>query len=205
MRPNSFRGWFAFGNAWIVNVDWRKRPIGSRRASGDRYARIGRRARGLHFKTAVEWLEPRCMLSAQGITENAYTTVVLANPFGAGAAATGSSSPPSAAYTPTEILNAYGFNQMTFSDGTVQGNGAGQTIALIDAYDDPDITADLATFDKAFNCRRADLRGGPDGHECVAQELRRRNQHRLVARNLARRRMGPRLGPGRQYLARRSQ
>jgi hypothetical protein len=90
------------------------------------------------------------MLSGQGLTEAAYTTVVLANPHGAGAAATGSSSPPSSAYTPTEIQNAYGFSNVTFSNGSIQGNGAGQTIALIDAYNDPDIAADLATFDSAF-------------------------------------------------------
>ncbi len=91
------------------------------------------------------------MLSGQGLAQTAFTTVMLANPSGASPATTGSSSPPSAAYTPTEILNAYGFSQVTFSNGAIQGNGAGQTIALIDAYNDPDITADLATFDTAFN------------------------------------------------------
>ena len=63
------------------------------------------------------------------------------DPLGAVPGSTGSSSPPSAAFTPAEIANAYDFNQITFSNGTVQGNGAGQTIALIDAYNDPDIEA----------------------------------------------------------------
>jgi hypothetical protein len=121
------------------------------RSVGDRCARVGRRARGLYFKTSVERLEPRCMLSVQGLAQTAFTTVMLANPSGASPATTGSSSPPSAAYTPTEILNAYGFSQVTFSNGAIQGNGAGQTIALIDANNDPNITADLATFDTAFN------------------------------------------------------
>ena len=40
------------------------------------------------------------------------------------------------AYSPSQISQAYGFNQISF--GGVTGNGAGQTIALIDAYNDPD-------------------------------------------------------------------
>ena len=127
-----------------------RRRLDRSRSAGDRCAGVGR-ARGLSFKTSVERLEPRCMLSGQGLAQTAFTTVMLANPSGASPATTGSSSPPSAAYTPTEILNAYGFSQVTFSNGTIQGNGAGQTIALIDANNDPDITADLATFDTAFN------------------------------------------------------
>ena len=51
-------------------------------------------------------------------------------------------------YTPAEIAAAYGFNQIKF--GSVVGNGAGQTIAIVDAYDDPDIGSDLQTFDKQF-------------------------------------------------------
>ncbi|HEX3996961.1 MAG TPA: pre-peptidase C-terminal domain-containing protein [Pirellulales bacterium] len=90
------------------------------------------------------------MLSAQGLTEQAYTTVALANPLGTASPATGSASPPSAAYTPAEIESVYDFDQVAFAGGTIQGNGAGQTIALIDAYNDPDIQADLTTFDSAF-------------------------------------------------------
>ena len=30
------------------------------------------------------------------------------------------------------------------------GNGSGETIAIVDAYDDPSIAADLATFDQQF-------------------------------------------------------
>ncbi|HEY1785366.1 MAG TPA: LEPR-XLL domain-containing protein [Pirellulales bacterium] len=52
-------------------------------------------------------------------------------------------------YTPAQIAAAYGFNQIKF--GSVVGNGAGQTIAIVDAYNDPDIAGDLQTFDKQFN------------------------------------------------------
>ena len=52
-------------------------------------------------------------------------------------------------YTPQQIQNAYGVNQITFSGGKVAGNGAGQTIAIVDAYNDPNIRSDLATFDNS--------------------------------------------------------
>ena len=41
------------------------------------------------------------------------------------------------ALTPAQIESAYGFNAISFSNGTIKGNGAGQTIAIIDAYNDP--------------------------------------------------------------------
>lgn len=55
-------------------------------------------------------------------------------------------------FTPAQIQQAYGFNQITFStsSGRVTGNGAGQTIAIVDAYADPNIVTDLQTFDRKF-------------------------------------------------------
>ncbi len=49
-------------------------------------------------------------------------------------------------YTPQQIQTAYGVNQITFSGG----NGAGQTIAIVTAYNDPNIKSDLAAFDKQY-------------------------------------------------------
>jgi subtilase family serine protease len=55
---------------------------------------------------------------------------------------------------PTQIWNAYGFSKlncyMTSSMGWNYANfcGHGQTIAIVDAYDDPTIESDLATFDE---------------------------------------------------------
>jgi len=51
---------------------------------------------------------------------------------------------------PQQIQNAYGINQIRFSGGQIVGNGAGQTIAIVTAYNDPTITSDLAKFDNAF-------------------------------------------------------
>jgi subtilase family serine protease len=50
---------------------------------------------------------------------------------------------PSTNKTPANVRHAYGFDQ-------INNQGAGQTIAIIDAYDDPNIESDLAYFSQAF-------------------------------------------------------
>src|SRR4051812_26570579 len=45
--------------------------------------------------------------------------------------------------TPAQTRHAYGFDQITNS-------GAGQIIAIVDAYDDPNIESDLGVFDAKF-------------------------------------------------------
>ena len=54
-----------------------------------------------------------------------------------------SGQPPSDALTPAQIRHIYGFDQ-------ISNLGAGQTIAIVDAFDDPDIMGDLDTFDQQF-------------------------------------------------------
>ena len=51
--------------------------------------------------------------------------------------------------SPSQIKTAYGVNEIAF-DGNVVGNGAGQTIAIVDAFFDPNIQSDLATFDAQY-------------------------------------------------------
>ena len=53
-------------------------------------------------------------------------------------------------YSPAQIRAAYGINSVTFSNGTISGDGAGETIAIIDAYSDPNIASDLAAFDAEY-------------------------------------------------------
>lgn len=50
------------------------------------------------------------------------------------------------------IEQAYDLKNIVFTTGgqTVTANGAGETIAIVDAYGDPDITSDLETFDANF-------------------------------------------------------
>lgn len=52
-------------------------------------------------------------------------------------------------YTPCQIKNAYCFNEL------YKGNG--QTIAIIDAYGNPNIEADLAVFNETYNLPPANL------------------------------------------------
>ena len=46
-------------------------------------------------------------------------------------------------YTPTQVRHAYGVD-------LIASLGLGQTVALVDAYDDPNIASDLATFKSTF-------------------------------------------------------
>ncbi len=50
--------------------------------------------------------------------------------------------------SPATVRHAYGIDQLMF--GSIVGDGAGQTIAIVDAYDAPNIAADLHTFDLTF-------------------------------------------------------
>jgi hypothetical protein len=58
--------------------------------------------------------------------------------FGAGSYAVG----PADGLTPGDLATAYNFSPT--------GSGAGQTVALVDAYNDPNINADLQTFDSEY-------------------------------------------------------
>ena len=56
--------------------------------------------------------------------------------------------------TPAQLTHAYGLDAITFtapSGATVKGDGAGSTIALIEAYHDPTLAGDLQAFDQAFH------------------------------------------------------
>src|SRR4051794_5700891 len=69
----------------------------------------------------------------------------------------GYANPASAGYSPAQIRGAYGFDSSGF--GSLAGTGAGQTIAIIDAFDNPAfvsssdpnfVNSDLHKFDLAF-------------------------------------------------------
>ena len=51
-------------------------------------------------------------------------------------------------FQPEQIREAYGINSIR--SGISQADGTGQTIAIVDAYNDPGIFNDLNTFDKQF-------------------------------------------------------
>lgn len=55
-------------------------------------------------------------------------------------------------YNPSQVANAYGIDAISFrspSGSLVPGNGSGETIALIEAYHDPSLAADLHALDQA--------------------------------------------------------
>jgi hypothetical protein len=68
---------------------------------------------------------------------------------GGGTAAPLSSAGPTGT-TPTQIRHAYGFDQLSFNGGATAADGTGTTIAIIDAFDDPNIANDLHQFDLRF-------------------------------------------------------
>jgi subtilase family serine protease len=63
--------------------------------------------------------------------------------------------------TPAQIEQAYGFNKISFTVNgkTTSGTGAGETIAIVDAYSDPNIVSDLETFDKTYGISNNDSTG----------------------------------------------
>src|SRR5256885_4676360 len=52
--------------------------------------------------------------------------------------------------TPAQIKKAYGFDQLS-------GDGSGQTIAIVDAYNDPNILNDLKKFSSQFSLANPNL------------------------------------------------
>jgi len=87
---------------------------------------------------------------------------VLASPAAAPtiAGVTRDASPGAAApFDPAQLRTAYGVNLISFS-GTA-GTGAGQTIAIVDAYNDPSILSDANSFSSEFGLPQFNISGGP--------------------------------------------
>jgi hypothetical protein len=56
---------------------------------------------------------------------------------------------PDGGYTPSDLWSAYGLGTLS-TLGAASGPGTGQTVGIVDAYDDPNIEADLGTFDSQY-------------------------------------------------------
>ena len=82
----------------------------------------------------IESLESRTLLSASAPNTVHYDSHILKYAVSAASIQ---------GYTPAQIRHAYGFDQ-------ISGNGQGQTIAIVDAYNAPTIVNDLAVFDQQF-------------------------------------------------------
>ena len=103
----------------------------------------------------LEVLEPRVLMSARGISvlklggtrpgrpaiPAAYASLA---PLLHDSVAPHDTTPSGSALTPAQIRHAYGLDLIT-------GDGTGQTIAIIGAYDNPSAWTDLQAFDQQFN------------------------------------------------------
>src|SRR5437763_4654957 len=107
---------------------------------------------------SFESLESRRMLSASlkhvrakhPKLDGAFPIEHIASPHGG-------TSPYASSYTPSQIRAAYGFDQISIPG--ITADGAGQTVAIVDAYDNPNFVStgsanfnnsDLHKFDLAF-------------------------------------------------------
>ena len=115
---------------------------------GHRAARRARQARKWSVVSIeIQTLESRRMLSGAPAADPltmAHTNFVLAHPHGV----TNDGTAAPAGITPAQMRQAYGMNSITF--GGITGDGSGQTIAIVDAYNDPNALSDLAAFDAYF-------------------------------------------------------
>src|SRR4051794_28879706 len=73
------------------------------------------------------------------------------------------------AFNPMQVRHAYGFDQVPY-------DGTGQTIAIVDAYDDPNAAADLSKFSSLYglpqaNFTKATPQGLPAANAGWAQEI----------------------------------
>ncbi len=130
---------------------------------------LRRRRRKPSVRPMLEGLEDRVVLTATGAVRpilqvyhapGTYPEGLTPSPIGILPQDNGFTVP--VGYTPDQIRTAYGINNIAF--GSITGDGTGQTIAIVDAYDDPAFvdssingspnpafsTSDLAEFDKEF-------------------------------------------------------
>jgi subtilase family serine protease len=108
---------------------------------------IQRRERARFTVLVLEELERRELPSASG-------WVALPNAIATPLSAAG----VSAVYTPAQIRQAYGYSALPL-------DGSGKTIAIVDAYDDPNIALDLQYFDSVFGLSAppAFIKATPEG------------------------------------------
>jgi hypothetical protein len=105
---------------------------------GKRRKRFPRRG---NLAPLVQALERRTLFTAAGTSHPTFVIDTTPSPL----------TPP---FTPAQIRQAYSIN-------SIPDNGAGQTIAIIDAYNDPDIASDVQTFDSTYSLQTFNVVGGP--------------------------------------------
>ena len=159
------------------------------RRSERRNSKPGRQVFGLslyHRRLACEALEARMLLSVAVQIPAGCSATPIADPYFLGPADSGSSTPYG--LTPNQVRGAYGLgsytsgvlsNGITFTGG-IPGDGRGQTIAIVDAYDDPNALSDLNAFSSYSACQLSAMAGSspsfqklrPAARRCRARILR---------------------------------
>ena len=119
-----------------------KYPQSSERPKAQLSHRAERRG---HNTLAVENLEHRNLLSTSTVVAS---TAIVISPLAKASTPVG--------YSPAQLRTAYGFTGLTFNGGKA-ANGSGETIAIVDAYNDPNIAKDLAAFDTEYGLAAANL------------------------------------------------
>ncbi len=118
------------------------RGRGRSRSSLSRPARL--------FGMFLEPLEPRCLLTSSATATAAATASTVIAPASITINATSAGTP--SGMTPSQVRAAYGFSTL-FSGSTSAYNasaGAGTTIAIVTAYDDPNILNDVNMFSQQY-------------------------------------------------------
>jgi hypothetical protein len=64
-------------------------------------------------------------------------------------------------FVPGQIEQAYGFNQISFNHGSIPGHGQGQTITIIEPFNDPNILGDANIFSQTYGLPSFNSPGGP--------------------------------------------
>ncbi len=126
------------------------------RQMSNRYARFHQLASSVQ----IEMLENRVLLSSVAASPDA--TIVVPTPV----LPTGNEPLQGVVGTPNSLDpflfdSAYGFNSLKYDvNGTITpGDGAGQTIAIVDAYGSPTIVNDAETFDAQWGLSNTDSTG----------------------------------------------
>jgi hypothetical protein len=115
-----------------------------------RWSDVFSRAERRHLRRLlIEPLEDKVLLSSQAIPDvPAMTSSLSSWPISSAVPLGGGTSSP-AGLIPSQIRQAYGYNFVNFADGS-SADGSKQTIAIVDAYHDPNIRSDLHAFDQKF-------------------------------------------------------
>jgi subtilase family serine protease len=137
-----------------------------RQGPANRSAVHAARRRALDFRrTGLEQLEQRTLLSVSLQYDHIIASNGVGNNIASATAPAKYPSPPASAFNPTQIEQAYGIDQVKLNG--VQQDGTGMTIAIIDAYDNPQfvsrngnarvtadpafLASDLHQFDLRYN------------------------------------------------------